>query len=41
MIAFRYLANAQFRKVFLPYIDKLLDERVLLGTSLSTQETVR
>lgn len=41
MIVFRYLVSTQQRKVLLPEIDKLLDEQVLMGSSLASQELVR
>ncbi|GJE84852.1 phosphatidylinositol kinase family protein [Phanerochaete sordida] len=41
MIVFRYLVSTQQRRVLLPQIDKLLEEQVLMGTSLASQELVR
>ena len=41
MVVFRYLVSTNHRRVLLPHIDKLLEERVLMGTSLASQELVR
>ncbi len=41
MMIFRHFFGTNARRVLLPQIDKLLDERVILGTSLSSQESVR
>lgn len=38
---FRHLIGTPQRRVLLPQIDKLLDEQVLLGSSVSSQEMVR
>ena len=40
-MVFRHMVTVPQRRVLLSQIDKLLDERVILGSSLSAQETVR
>ena len=41
MIVFRHLIGTPHRKALLPQIDKLFDERVLLGTGMGSRETIR
>ena len=41
MMVFRHMVTVPQRRVLLSQINKLLDERVILGSSLSAQETVR
>ncbi|EKM59507.1 uncharacterized protein PHACADRAFT_205724 [Phanerochaete carnosa HHB-10118-sp] len=41
MIVFRYLISQPQRRVLLPEIDKILEEHVLMGTTLASQELVR
>ncbi|KIY71478.1 hypothetical protein CYLTODRAFT_487243 [Cylindrobasidium torrendii FP15055 ss-10] len=41
MVLFRHLTTTTHRKVLLPVIDKLLDERVLLGVGIGSRETLR
>lgn len=37
----KYLVNTNHRHVFLPHLNKLFDEKVLLGSSLSSRENLR
>lgn len=41
LIAMRHIINYNFRKIFLPKIDELLDERTLTGDGLTVYETMR
>jgi transformation/transcription domain-associated protein len=41
LVVFRHLLSSQHRRAILPKIDQLLDERVLLGTSLASREMFR
>ncbi|KAF7789373.1 hypothetical protein EIP86_000317 [Pleurotus ostreatoroseus] len=41
MMVFRHMVTVPQRRVLLPHVNKLLDEHVVLGSSLSAQETVR
>jgi transformation/transcription domain-associated protein len=41
MVVFRHLVTAPYRRAFLVSLDKLFNERVLLGTGLGSQETLR
>ncbi|UNI18788.1 transcription-associated protein 1 [Purpureocillium takamizusanense] len=41
LIAIRHIINYNFRKIFLPKIDELLDERTLTGDGLTVYETMR
>ncbi|KAG7449166.1 uncharacterized protein BT62DRAFT_1073682 [Guyanagaster necrorhizus] len=41
MVVFRHLMGTPYRKALLPQIDKLFDERVLLGTCLGANELLR
>lgn len=41
MVVFRHLMGTAYRKALLPQIDKLFDERVLLGTCLGANELLR
>lgn len=41
MIVFRHLMGTSHRRALLPQIDKLFDERVLLGTGISSREYIR
>ncbi|KAL4241981.1 DNA Damage Response and Repair Kinase [Abortiporus biennis] len=41
MIVFRHLIGTPHRRALLPQIDKLFDERVLLGTGVGTREAIR
>ena len=40
-MVFRHMVTVPQRRVLLPHVNKLLDEHVVLGSSLSAQETVR
>lgn len=37
----RHLIGTQHRKALLPQIDKLFDERILLGDGVGSKETLR
>ncbi|KAJ9148385.1 Transcription-associated protein 1 [Pleurostoma richardsiae] len=41
LVAIRHIINFNFRKIFLPKIDELLEERVLIGDGLTVYETMR
>ena len=41
LIAIRHIINYNFRRIFLPKIDELLDERTLTGDGLTVYETMR
>lgn len=41
LVAVRHIINYNFRKIFLPKIDELLDERTLTGDGLTVYETMR
>ncbi|KAI9891244.1 MAG: hypothetical protein M1814_002934 [Vezdaea aestivalis] len=41
LVAIRHIINFNFRKIFLPKIDDLLDERTLIGDGLTVFETMR
>lgn len=41
LVAIRHIVNFNFRKIFLPKIDDLLDERTLIGDGLTVYETMR
>ncbi|OCH94107.1 atypical/PIKK/TRRAP protein kinase [Obba rivulosa] len=41
MVVFRHLLGTPHKRALLPQIDKLIDERVLLGTAIGSQETIR
>ncbi|KAG6837441.1 hypothetical protein H0H93_009535 [Arthromyces matolae] len=41
MVVFRHLMGLNARKALLPYLDKLLDEDVLLGKGVSSKEMLR
>jgi len=41
MVVLRHLIGTPHRKALLPYIDKLFDEKVLLGTGVGSRETLR
>lgn len=41
MVVFRHLMGTQHRKYLLTKLDKLLDERVLLGTGVGSKEMLR
>ncbi|PNY27116.1 Transcription-associated protein 1 [Tolypocladium capitatum] len=41
LIAIRHIINYNFRKIFLPKIDELLDEQTLTGDGLTVYETMR
>ena len=41
LVAIRHIINFNFRKIFLPKIDELLDERTLIGDGLTVYETMR
>ncbi|TKA54366.1 hypothetical protein B0A49_12864, partial [Cryomyces minteri] len=41
LVAIRHIINYNFRKIFLPKIDELLDERTLIGDGLTVYETLR
>ncbi|KAK7711966.1 transcription-associated protein 1 [Diaporthe eres] len=41
LVAIRHIINFNFRKIFLPKIDELLDERTLIGDGLTVYENMR
>ncbi|KAL2197501.1 hypothetical protein P885DRAFT_35176 [Corynascus similis CBS 632.67] len=41
LVAIRHIINFNFRKIFIPKIDDLLDERTLIGDGLTVHETMR
>ncbi|KAK4137532.1 hypothetical protein BT67DRAFT_372977 [Trichocladium antarcticum] len=41
LVAIRHIINFNFRKIFLPKIDELLDERTLVGDGFTVHETMR
>ena len=41
LVAIRHIVNFNFRKIFRPKIDELLDERILIGDGLTVYETMR
>ncbi|ROT39320.1 transcription-associated protein [Sodiomyces alkalinus F11] len=41
LVAIRHIINFNFRKIFLPKIGELLDERTLIGDGLTVHETMR
>ena len=41
LVAIRHIINFNYRKIFLPKIDELLDERILIGDGLTVYETMR
>ncbi|KAK4169055.1 hypothetical protein QBC43DRAFT_84730 [Cladorrhinum sp. PSN259] len=41
LVAIRHIINFNFRKIFLPKIDELLDEKTLIGDGLTVHETMR
>ncbi|TDZ59852.1 Transcription-associated protein 1 [Colletotrichum trifolii] len=41
LVAIRHIINFNFRKIFLPKIDGLLDEKTLIGDGLTVYETMR
>lgn len=41
LVATRHILTADSRSSFIPYIDTLLEERVLVGTGVSSRETLR
>ena len=41
LVAIRHIINFNFRKIFLPTIDQLLDERTLIGDGLTVYENMR
>jgi transformation/transcription domain-associated protein len=41
LVAIRHIINFNFRKIFLPKIDELLDERTLIGDGLTVYEAMR
>lgn len=41
LVAIRHIINFNFRTIFLPKLDELLDERTILGDSLTVYETLR
>ncbi|KAK3684811.1 hypothetical protein B0T22DRAFT_491846 [Podospora appendiculata] len=41
LVAIRHIINFNFRRIFLPKIDELLDERTLVGDGLTVHETMR
>ncbi|WDK12319.1 FAT domain-containing protein [Colletotrichum graminicola] len=41
LVAIRHIINFNFRKIFLPKIDELLDEKTLIGDGLTVYETMR
>ncbi|KAI0167042.1 hypothetical protein GGR52DRAFT_581740 [Hypoxylon sp. FL1284] len=41
LVAIRHIINFNFRKIFLPKIDELLDEKTLIGDGLTVYDTLR
>ncbi|KAK1766179.1 hypothetical protein QBC33DRAFT_453494 [Phialemonium atrogriseum] len=41
LVAIRHIINFNFRRIFLPKINELLDERILIGDGLTVHETMR
>jgi transformation/transcription domain-associated protein len=41
LVAIRHTINYNFRKIFLPKIEELLEERILIGDGLTVYETMR
>jgi transformation/transcription domain-associated protein len=41
MVVFRHLMGTPHRKALFTHLDKLFDENVLLGSGLSSKETLR
>ncbi|PSR77484.1 hypothetical protein BD289DRAFT_398006 [Coniella lustricola] len=41
LVAIRHIINFNFRKIFLPKIDELLEERTLIGDGLTVHENMR
>lgn len=41
MIVFKHLLNTPHRRALLPHIDKLCDDRVVLGSGEGSKETIR
>ena len=41
LVAMRHIINFNYRRIFLPKIDELLDERTLIGEGLTVYETMR
>ncbi|KAK4104754.1 hypothetical protein N658DRAFT_418642 [Parathielavia hyrcaniae] len=41
LVAIRHIINFNFRKIFVPKIANLLDERILIGDGLTVHETMR
>ncbi|KAK3378249.1 hypothetical protein B0H63DRAFT_242073 [Podospora didyma] len=41
LVAIRHIINFNYRRIFLPKIDELLDERTLIGDGLTVYETMR
>lgn len=41
MVVFRHLMTTQYRMTLVPHMEKLLNERVLLGTSVTCNEMLR
>ncbi|KAJ3577545.1 hypothetical protein NPX13_g3024 [Xylaria arbuscula] len=41
LVAIRHIINFNFRKIFLPKIDELLDEKTLIGDGLTVYDTMR
>ncbi|KIY49251.1 hypothetical protein FISHEDRAFT_41474 [Fistulina hepatica ATCC 64428] len=41
MVVLRHLLSTPSRRAIIPYLDKILDERVILGTTISSKEILR
>lgn len=41
LIATRHVLSTEFRAAFVPQIDTLLNEKVLIGTGITSQESLR
>jgi len=41
MVVFRHLMSTNHRRVLFDHLDKLFDERVLLGTGIASKEMLR
>jgi transformation/transcription domain-associated protein len=41
LIATRHILSSEFRAAFIPHVDILLDERVLVGSGVTSREALR
>lgn len=40
-MVFRHMFSTPFKRALIPFIDKLLDERVVIGTGVGCKEALR